>query len=142
MKRLLLSACALVLIAGPACAQVGMGQVKARYSATYTACLNAPAGQTTMGQIVCIGDEFDRQNVALNTAYQTSMGQLDPSGKASLQAAERAWMTFRDADCASQGNQGLGTLQRVLANQCMLNRTIERTVELNDFPVNLAGPAG
>lgn len=143
MRRILMASAALAMAASPAWAQVaGPSQIKSHYSAAYARCLASPGGQSTMGQIGCITDEAAVQNGALNAAYGKSQGQLDAGGKASLQAAERAWMAFRDADCASQGNQGLGTLQRVLANQCMLNRTIERTLELDNFPVNMAGPAG
>ena len=142
MKRILLSLCGLALAVTPASAQVVTAQIKARYSATYTACLAAPSGQSTMGQGSCISDELAVQNAALNAAYQKSMSQLDASGQASLRSVELAWIAFRDADCASQGNQGLGTLQRIFQAQCQLNRTIERTLELNDFPADLAGPAG
>ncbi len=128
--------------AGAAAAQAGMDQIKARYTAAYKACTAAPSGQTTMGAIQCATDEYDRQNKPLNAAYEKSMAQLGAQEQASLKAAELAWIAFRNADCASQGDQGLGTLQRVLANQCMVDRTIERTIELENFPVNMAGPGG
>ena len=133
---------AFAALCGPAFGQVSMAQVKARYSATYNACLAAPSGQSTMGQGFCITAETTLQDAALNAAYQKSMGQLAAPQQATLVTAERAWIAFRDADCAAQGNQGLGTLQGTLQAQCVLNRTIIRTIELDDFPVNLAGPAG
>ncbi len=114
-----------------------------RYTPAFHKCLEAPGGQSTMGMIECIGDELTIQDAALNAAYRKAMGDLTPAEKSRLQIAQRAWIAFRDADCAAQDDpEQWGSLSRITANQCVLNRTIERTLELENFPPDLAGPAG
>ncbi len=106
-----------------------------RYTPAFQKCLDAPGGQSTMGMIGCIGDELTIQDAALNGAYRKAMADLTPGEKARLQVAQRAWIAFRDADCASMDDpQQWGSLSRITANQCVLNRTIERTIELENFP--------
>ena len=56
-----------------------------------------------------------------------------PRQKAALTKAQRAWIAFRDADCASLYDQDWGTLSRVEANSCVLDRTARRADELERF---------
>jgi uncharacterized protein YecT (DUF1311 family) len=131
----------LALVVAAACALAATAarasenpKVAARYSPAYQKCLESPQGVSTMGQIGCIGDELALQDKALNRAYAKAMADLTPGQKAKLQAAERAWVAFRDAECAAQEDEDWGTLSRVAANQCVLDRTIERAIELEAFP--------
>ena len=115
--------------------------VAKRYTPAYQKCLDAPDGQSTMGMIGCIGDELAIQDAALNAAYKKAMSDLTPGEKTNLQRAQRAWIAFRDADCAAlEDPEQWGSISRINANVCMLNRTIERTLELEDFPPDEGGP--
>jgi uncharacterized protein YecT (DUF1311 family) len=62
------------------------------------------------------------------------MGDLNDRQKARLRAAQRAWLAFRDADCASRQDEDWGTLSRITANACVLRRTVERTIDLEGYP--------
>ncbi|MET3667949.1 lysozyme inhibitor LprI family protein [Caulobacter sp. 1776] len=105
-----------------------------KYSPAYDRCLAAPSGQSTMGMIECIGIEFEAQDARLNRAYRTAMKRMElPRQKAALQKAQRAWIAFRDADCASLYDQDWGTISRVEAANCRLDRTARRADALEDF---------
>lgn len=97
-------------------------------------CLARPEGQTTYGMIECLASETRVQDARLNHAYQSAISRLErPRQKAALQKAQRAWIAFRDADCASYLDEDWGSMARVEANQCVLDRTRERAGELELF---------
>ena len=142
IKELAAASLWLSFMAAPSAhAQAGPDEIQKRYSSAYVMCQASTEGQSTMGQIGCIADELTVQNAALNAAYRKSAADLTPAQKAKLTAAERAWIAFRDADCASREDEGWGTLSRVMANLCVLNRTIERTIDLEHYPEDWASPA-
>jgi uncharacterized protein YecT (DUF1311 family) len=105
-----------------------------KYSPAYDRCLAAPSGQSTAGMIDCIGTEWQAQDARLNRAYQLALKRLElPRQKAALQKAQRAWIAFRDAECASLYDQDWGTISRIEAAGCRLDRTARRADELEDF---------
>jgi uncharacterized protein YecT (DUF1311 family) len=127
----------LACLAGAASAQVSDKQIQARYTPVYTKCMASPDGQSTLGMIQCMQEETERQDARLNVAYRKAMTDLTPQEKDRLKTAQRAWITFRDADCAALWDpDNWGTLSKVTANQCTLDRTIARTIELENFPPN------
>lgn len=122
-------------IAAPAAAQVSSKQIQARLTPAYAKCMASPDGQSTVGMIDCIGQELKLQDARLNAAYRKAMMGLTPGEKERLKAAQRAWVAFRDADCgALEDPEQWGSISRINANQCALDRTIARTVELEHFP--------
>ena len=127
----------LVMLALPVLLLTAPGAVRAaepKYSPAYDKCLAAPAGQSTAGMIDCIGAELKVQDARLNRAYQGAQKRMSlPRQKAALTKAQRAWIAFRDADCASLYDQDWGTLSRVEANSCVLDRTARRADELERF---------
>ncbi|CAM3606101.1 lysozyme inhibitor LprI family protein [Polaromonas hydrogenivorans] len=98
-------------------------------SKQYIACMDK-AGGTTFGMIECINTETQRQDVQLNKAYKALMAELPPPRKAQLQEAQRAWIKYRDTNCAFYYDPDGGTLARVNANSCMLTATADRAREL------------
>jgi uncharacterized protein YecT (DUF1311 family) len=103
-------------------------------ASAYEKCLARPSGQTTYGMVECIGVEVQAQDARLNRAYQAAIARLErPRQKAALQKAQRAWIAFRDADCASYLDEDWGSIARVEANQCVLDRTRQRADELEVF---------
>lgn len=105
-----------------------------KYSSAYDKCLAAPSGQSTAGMIDCIGTEWQAQDARLNRAYQAALKRLElPRQKAALQKAQRAWIAFRDADCVSLYDQDWGTISRIEAASCRLDRTARRADALEDF---------
>ncbi len=100
-------------------------------------------GETTQGMTECIAEEASAWDGMLNAQYDAIMALFrmqDASGdvlsedltrEATLLAAQRAWITFRDADCTMQAARyGQGTLGRVAAANCLMSMTAERTIEL------------
>jgi len=108
--------------------------VQARYTPAYDKCLAGPAGQSTMGMIDCTGAELQIQDARLNTAYRKTMASLNARQKAKLQAAQRAWVAFRDAECASFEDEDWGTISRINASACALHMTVQRTMDLEAYP--------
>jgi uncharacterized protein YecT (DUF1311 family) len=101
---------------------------------SYERCLASPTGRTTAGMIGCANAELQVQDGRLNTAYQAAILRLErPRQKAALQKAQRAWIAFRDADCAAYVDEDWGSMARVEANACVLERTRERAAELETF---------
>jgi uncharacterized protein YecT (DUF1311 family) len=137
--RLLAAAILMFAVAGPALAappsnSVKSDPVEARYTPAYDKCLAAPSGQSTMGMIDCTGAELQVQDARLNTTYRKTMASLNARQKAKLQAAQRAWVAFRDAECASYEDDDWGTLSRINASACVLHMTVQRTMDLEAYP--------
>ena len=108
--------------------------VEARYTPAYNACLASPDGVSTYGMIVCTQKEDDVQDARLNAAYKKVMAGLNARQKAKLLAAQRAWIAFRDAECASYQDEEWGTISRVISAGCVLHMTVQRTMDLERYP--------
>jgi uncharacterized protein YecT (DUF1311 family) len=122
----------LMATATPALA-VDAAAVEARYTPALQACLDSPDGASTAGMVQCIGAELTIQDAALNAAWRALVADMTPDQKAALQKAQRAWIAFRDADCAARYSPDWGSMSTLDANFCVLRRTVERTVELETF---------
>ena len=127
-------AVALAAVGAPALAAPPKDPVEARYTPGYQRCLDAPEGQSTYGMIECAGAELKIQDARLNAAYRKAMTGLNPRQKAKLLAAQRAWIAFRDAECASFEDEDWGTLSRINAADCVLTLTVKRTIDLEGYP--------
>jgi uncharacterized protein YecT (DUF1311 family) len=109
-------------------------------------CILRPGGETTVGMSGCLLAEADAWDGLLNETW----GQLLPAARAMseaeardglppvaradmLRAAQRAWITFRDSDCAYDvAFWGQGSMRQIAGAQCMLERTGQRAVDLRD----------
>ena len=48
-----------------------------------------------------------------------------------LRAAQRAWITFRDAECEfDYASWGAGSMRRIAGSDCIMRLTAKRTIEL------------
>ena len=101
-------------------------------SQPYAACMGKSSA-TTRDMIGCITAENQRQGSQLNKAYKALMAELPTPRRAQLQNAQRAWLKYRDANCAFYADSDGGTLARVNANSCMLTATAQRARELEGF---------
>lgn len=135
MRRVAVSLAAIGLVAGLVMAPP-VAASEPSYSPAFQACLDSDEGMSTHGQIGCIGAELERQDQRLNAAYRQAMARLNPRQQGALRTAQRAWIAFRDADCASLTDADWGTLSRVSANFCMLRMTAERADHLQSYPEN------
>ena len=107
---------------------------KPKPASTYERCLASASGMSTAGMIECANAELRVQDGRLNTAYQGAILRLErPRQKVALQKAQRAWIAFRDADCAALYDEDWGSMARVQANACVLEHTRQRAAELEQF---------
>ena len=124
---------ALVLALAPLVASAQTGE--ALLSKQYSACMDRFSG-TTNDMVRCITGETERQDKRLNAAYQAAMALQSPERKTQLQAAQRLWVQFRDANCGFYLDPQGGTLARLSANDCVMTSTAQRARELEGFGPN------
>lgn len=96
----------------------------------YAQCERSTGGVTTAIRS-CAADELRRQDARLNAAYRKLAALLTPAERPLLVTAQRAWLVFRDKDCAFQaGREAGGTLAAVIADGCVLEATAGRAATL------------
>ena len=96
----------------------------------------AATDQSTLSTIACIGAETQVWDDLLNTEYKARRSEMLAQGAGltdKLLAAQRAWLTFRDAECALEvARWGEGTLAGVVGANCMMEMTAARAAQLRD----------
>jgi len=81
----------------------------------------------------CLDNEWKKSNADLNRVYQESLKKLKPEQAALLKKAQRAWLTYRDAQCEADYKMSAGGTAAPLAlTQCRVTLTQERTKTLKD----------
>lgn len=102
-------------------------------------CQALPGGSTTPGIADCIGAETSVWDKILNEEYQATRAQFraaDPGGALaqSLLDAQRAWIAYRDAECALTYQRWIGGSIRSIAHaNCVMGFTSERAIGLRDM---------
>jgi uncharacterized protein YecT (DUF1311 family) len=100
--------------------------------------------QTQRDMTSCAGRDFEAADKALNEQYQASrrimkkwdseVSEYSRGAEDALIKAQRAWIAYRDAQCASFGFQVHGgTLEPQLIYQCRADLTRKRTTELKQL---------
>jgi len=88
---------------------------------------------------ICTRQAADVADANLNAAYQNELNQLSGSdnmarARASLVDSERAWIKFRDTDCAVQDHIfEKGSMRGAMVEQCLKDLTERRTKELQSI---------
>lgn len=129
LKKVCIGLAAAVALGAPAQADNAVG---ALVTPTYAVCLAAAQDEASKGN--CLGDELERQNAALKTAFDARAAELGPDYQASMASAQKAWEAYRDADCDAQsikGGAGSGQAQSWLT--CMVRLTAARAAEMKDY---------
>lgn len=101
----------------------------------YGACMDRFSNSTN-DMVRCIAGETQRQDKRLNAAYQAALQVQTPERQKQLQAAQRLWVQFRDANCGFYMDPQGGTLARLSANDCLMTSTAQRARELEGFGPN------
>ncbi len=88
----------------------------------------------TLAIVTCIQNRTKFWDGRLNQAYKavTTMFQ-DPEMKdrlAPLQAAQREWVKYRDANCIGYHGSEQGTIRQIEVANCLLEMTQNRAIEL------------
>lgn len=101
LLRTMMIAAALLCLA-PVAAQA-QAEDGVSFSPDYDRCREKPENDNTPGILRCGDAEIKFQDARLNKAYKADMADLkdSPAAKAALLKAQRAWIAFRDADCAT-----------------------------------------
>jgi uncharacterized protein YecT (DUF1311 family) len=85
----------------------------------------------TLQLIECIGAKTQPWDKRLNAAYKSALADARPEQRNALRAAQRAWITYRDANCEYY-NLGEGSLSRVEVADCDFRMTRDRAKELEN----------
>jgi uncharacterized protein YecT (DUF1311 family) len=143
----------LVTIYGPVLAQCYAAAVGFEAK---TACIGALAlecmekedgGQTTVGMSMCNRAEAEFWDGLLNKEYQLTMAWAKANDieetkfdsqfanlANALRDAQRAWITFRDAECGlAYAVWGSGSMCQIAGSSCFADMVAERTIELRDI---------
>lgn len=95
----------------------------------------------------CASRDFQRADAEMNAQWKITavrMKKVDadidrsfdkrPSSYNTLLAAQRAWLTYRDQHCATEGyTMRGGSAERMMINQCMARLTKARTKQLGEL---------
>lgn len=106
-----------------------------------------PQDQSTMTR--CAGLDYDKADKELNKLWPSIRKSAEDNDKGAnaedsgyvkaLMASQKAWIAFRDAECAWQGFESRGgTLEPMLVNDCLATLTRERIKQLTDTQEGLA----
>jgi len=101
-------------------------------------------GESTLGMSQCIYSEAEFWDDLLNTEYRLTMDWAEVMDDDDLEYfpeyanrakvlrdAQRAWITFRDAECELQfAIWGSGSMRHIAGSDCIMQLTAERTIEL------------
>lgn len=95
-----------------------------------------PADETQTGMNLCASAQYEVEDAKLNKAYHEVMKRLDAGSqdRKKLQMAQRAWIAFRDAECAfSASDSEGGSIYPMLVSLCLAELTTARTAQLNAY---------
>ena len=83
---------------------------------------------------ICTLYKHYEKDVALNVTYQRLIRKLEKqTSREELRAAQRAWVTFRDAQCRFETAAWEGGSARAMINAaCLSVMTVERTKQLQE----------
>jgi len=101
-------------------------------------------GYSNLGMTSCIQAEYAAWDVLLNEEYKKTIAwsaEMDAYDAEdfpeidkrvdTLRAAQRAWISYRDAECLNEYAQwGAGSMRLPIGTACLLSETAERTIEL------------
>ena len=102
------------------------------------ACMDTPAGSSTVGMVGCLDVERNQWDARLNAAYEGAMLRAEaadaadreaktpgvPARAATLRDMQRRWLDYRDAACANAGAWWHGgTGQGPATVQCLMDQT-------------------
>lgn len=135
----------------PACLENGAHHCIGESAAACFA--GAPDGETTTGMMFCLLAERDAWDVLLNEEYRLARAEaqaIDAVDRVSsphyavraerLRDAQRAWIAFRDAECALRYDwYGAGTLRQIAGATCHMTQTAERSFALRAMRSGFGG---
>ncbi|TPI35310.1 DUF1311 domain-containing protein [Mesorhizobium sp. B3-1-6] len=127
MRRLLLPACLVLLATAPA--------------AFAEDCDRNDDSQSMLN--ICADADYQAADAKLNATYKGLVGDNDQKANKLLQTAQRAWIAFRDAECAySTADSEGGSIQPMEVSECLTELTNQRIKQLtSDANCKLSDPS-
>ena len=88
--------------------------------------------QLTQGAMnACADAQYRTADKALNAAYAALLAKVSPAGRGTLQAAQRSWVAYRDAECRFETlGTSDGSVHPFLLSQCLEGLTRDQTERL------------
>ena len=114
---------AIAILVGLPCAVAG----SAAHAADTSDCARRDLTQVDMN--ACADQAFQKQDRALNAVYGELVKQEDAAGLKRLQAAQRAWLQFRDLECLYEAPDGGGSIAAQDKATCLATLTRQRILE-------------
>ena len=96
-------------------------------------CMDTPRAQSELN--FCAGAIARAADERLNKSYHAVLCYLDPDERIQLLSAQRAWVDFRDSDCAFWGGGG-GSISPMNTALCRAGLSDDRAKELDGGPPN------
>ena len=80
---------------------------------------------------ICAGQDYSAADAELNRVYQKLVKDSDAGTLKLLKTAQRAWISFRDAECAyaTAGSEG-GSIHPMEVSMCLTTVTEDRIKQL------------
>lgn len=80
---------------------------------------------------ICAGEDYQAADAKLNKTYQDLVGGNDARTNKLLQAAQRAWISFRNAECdySTADSEG-GSIHPLEVSECLTRLTNDRIKQL------------
>ncbi len=93
-------------------------------------CENA-SDQATLNR--CAERSYRASDARLNETYRALEQRVSPAGLSKLKAAQRAWLAYRDAQCAfnAAGSEG-GSVHPMVLSMCLDTLTKAQTEQLDN----------
>lgn len=80
---------------------------------------------------ICANTDYEAADAKLNAAYKDLVGGNDEKANKLLQTAQRAWIAFRDAECAySTADSEGGSVHPMEVSECLMELTNQRIKQL------------
>ncbi|MEV8465286.1 lysozyme inhibitor LprI family protein [Fluviibacterium sp. DFM31] len=110
----------------------------------YAACSEASGDTSTAGEVECLGEEIEAWEVLLNAYWPDVQAQAEAQDaqdagaeggySARLLEAQRAWVAYREAECAWQYQRYIsGTIRSLIGADCMLGMTADRVLDFREW---------
>ncbi|MEX2518593.1 MAG: lysozyme inhibitor LprI family protein [Paracoccaceae bacterium] len=93
-------------------------------------CMEEETNASTQGMVGCIQAEAGAWDAILNREYKNLLPRLDEEQTDAIRRAQRAWIAFRDADCAFPHVLIRGTLAQPWGADCYMQHTARRAMTL------------
>lgn len=100
-------------------------------SAAYAQAVDCADAETQVAMNLCADRSFKAADAELNRTYKALEQKVTTPGLAKLKAAQRAWIAYRDAQCAFEGaGTEDGSVHAMVVSSCREGLTRAQTRQL------------